>query len=205
MAISLNIQRFNDGFVDPSAWNGACGATDAAAGRYGDTTGENKTILDKLKEILGAAKPAAEQQELFTAMTTVVAGAADYLHSIDSWSKSVMAAFHSFTLTEEPDHTNTETVEAQHYNQVEDRFQGRNIGVSSQAEIDAFASEVMGVIPEITSALQNVSSSVDSAEGSIPDIISSAFSSTVSEQNAKIQEAISRINSEIQDNATNFK
>ena len=203
--MKLNIQKFNDGFVNPSGWNSACGATDSAAGRYGDATGQNKSVLDTLKTVLGAASQEAQNEPLFQQLNLVTSGAADYFHSIDAWSKSVMSAFYSFTLTTEPDHTNTETVQAQHHDNVEDKFAGQNIGISSQGDIQTFVSSLEGVIPEISSSLKSVSSAVETAKGNIPDMISGALSSTVSEQNELIRTRLEALDREISQNADHFR
>lgn len=205
MAIKLNIQNFNDGFVNPSGWNSACGETDNAAARYGDATGQNKSVLDTLKQVLGAASQEAKNEPVFQALDQLTNHAAEYFHSIDAWSRGVMSAFHQFTLTMEPDHTNTESIQAQHHDNVEDRFAGQNIGISSQGEISSFVSAVEGVIPEISSTLQAVTAAVDSASGSIPDVISSALSSTVQSQNEAIRAKAESLDREITTNAEHFR
>lgn len=203
--MKLDIQKFNDGYVNPSGWNSACGETDNAAGRYGDATGQNKSVLDTLKLVLGAASQEAQNEPLFQGLNLLTNGAADYFHSIDAWSKGVMSAFYNFTLTTEPNHTNTETVQAQHHDNVEDVFAGQNIGISSQGDIQSFISSLEGVIPEISSSLKSVSVAVENAKGNIPDVISGALSSTVSEQNELIRTKLEELDREISQNADHFR
>lgn len=205
MAIKLNIRLFDDDLsVDPGPWNSSCGDFEKGASNFNSALENNEQVIAAMKEFLGSPMMKQELQANIQALTNSTEDAEAYFKSVNDWSGAVMNDFNSYNCTSSPQSIHS-SVNSQTMQNVNEAFSGSRIGLRTAADVSNFVGQVESVIQNISSSLASTTAAAESAQGSIPSIISNAFSSAVQQNHENIQKTVSLLNQLVTEKVEAFR